>query len=216
MGTLFDDSTSVHNLTVKPPQTVLFVRRHPFVRKLIYRHKDLLPKEFWEIVGAEWTRLEVLEFAGTVEEGVEDAFWGVCDRVQDLTLTGVKFSGYNSALAILSTLSFRRLCRLKVEEQSWQTQSPYQMWPLRLLERVKRSEKLKRLVWNVETAAFPFQMVLDAFTEACWPELCELHTGSGICAEEDMTRILTRLPSRKLTSFARSNVKLSSLTFDCF
>lgn len=78
MGTAFDDPRSVDNLVVKPPQKILFVRRHPFVRKLVYQHKDLLPKEFWEVVGAKWTGLEVLEFAGTVEEEVEDAFWRVC------------------------------------------------------------------------------------------------------------------------------------------
>ncbi|KAH7048548.1 hypothetical protein BKA57DRAFT_492636 [Linnemannia elongata] len=215
MGAAYDNATCINNMTVKPPQKILFVRRHPFVRKLVYHHKDLLPKEFWEVVGAEWTGLEVLEFAGTVEEGVEEAFWGVCDRVQDLTLNGVDFSGHNNALAILSTLSFIRLCRLEVVQQSYKTKDPYRLWPLRLLERVKRSEKLKRLVWNVDMVAFPIQMVLDAFKEVCWPELCELCTGSFICSEEGMARILTGLPSRKLASLERSSGKFSSLTFDC-
>ncbi|KAF9299501.1 hypothetical protein BGZ88_006541 [Linnemannia elongata] len=215
MDAAYDNATSINNMTVKPPQKILFVRRHPFVRKLVYHHKDLLPKEFWEAVGAEWTGLEVLEFAGTVEEGVEDAFWGVCDRVQDLTLKGVEFSGYDNALTILSTLSFLRLCRLGVVQHLYKTKNPYRLWPLRLLERVKRSEKLKRLVWNVDIVAFPIQMVLDAFKEVCWPELCELHTGSFICSEEDMARILTGLPSRKLASLERSSGKFSSLTFDC-
>ncbi|OAQ32457.1 hypothetical protein K457DRAFT_16463 [Linnemannia elongata AG-77] len=215
MGAAYDNATSINNMTVKPPQKILFVRRHPFVRKLVYHHKDLLPKEFWEAVGAEWTGLEVLEFAGTVEEGVEEAFWGVCDRVQDLTLKGVEFSGYDNALTILSTLSFLRLCRLEVVQLSYKTKNLYRLWPLRLLERVKRLEKLKRLVWNVDMVAFPIQMVLDAFKEVCWPELCELHTGSFICSEEDMARILTGLPSRKLASLERSSGKFSSLTFDC-
>ncbi|KAK3812578.1 MAG: hypothetical protein JOS17DRAFT_762034 [Linnemannia elongata] len=215
MDNYSSDSTSVDYLTVKPLHKVLFVRQHPFVRKLVYRHKDLLPKEFWEIIGATWTRLEVLEFEGTVEEGVEDAFLGVCDRVQDLSLTSVDFSGYNNALASLSTLSFRRLCRVKVEQQRWRTKEPYQEWPLRLLESVKRSQKLTWLCWNVSTAAFPFQMVQDAFMEACWPELCEFCIGKFICSEEDLTRILTMLPSRRLTSFVRDSEKFSSLTFNC-
>src|SRR5690349_7100392 len=39
MGTSYDDR-GVDSLVVKPLHKVLFVRQHPFVRKLVYYHKD--------------------------------------------------------------------------------------------------------------------------------------------------------------------------------
>ncbi|KAG0290472.1 hypothetical protein BGZ96_006060 [Linnemannia gamsii] len=54
-----------------------FMRRHPFIRKLVCQHKDPVPREFWEVIVTEWTHLEVFHFSGIVEKDAQDAFWMV-------------------------------------------------------------------------------------------------------------------------------------------
>ncbi|KAG0285163.1 hypothetical protein BGZ96_010536, partial [Linnemannia gamsii] len=69
-------------------QKTQFVRRHTNVRTLIYQHKDVISKELWEVVGTEWTLLEVFHFLGDITHDALDAFWRICSQVQELRLMG--------------------------------------------------------------------------------------------------------------------------------
>ncbi|KAF9121561.1 hypothetical protein BG015_005790, partial [Linnemannia schmuckeri] len=58
-------------------------------------------------------------------------------------------------------------------------------------------------------------VVIDAFEESCWPELCELSIGGPAGADQDLATILRVLPSRRLASFDWSNDLLGPLTYNC-
>ncbi|KAF9147057.1 hypothetical protein BG015_011365, partial [Linnemannia schmuckeri] len=75
MMTFYRDDKDDRYLRVLPQEKVDFLRRHPFIKKLIYQHKDALPREFWEVVGTECVHLEELEFTGVVGQDAVDAFW---------------------------------------------------------------------------------------------------------------------------------------------
>ncbi|KAG0069671.1 hypothetical protein BGZ89_002340, partial [Linnemannia elongata] len=84
-----------------------------------------------------------------------------------------------------------------------------------LLEQVKKSESLRLLRWDVVDIPFPSHMVMDAFEEGCWSELCELYVGGPSCTDQDLASILRLLPSRRLTCFDRSSDSLGPLTYSC-
>ncbi|KAF9147029.1 hypothetical protein BG015_011386 [Linnemannia schmuckeri] len=89
LESFFTDEDEPQYLEVPLAQKVDFLRRHPFVKRLSYHHKDTLPREFWEIIRTEWTALEKLEFSGFVEADDLDVFWAVCERVHTLYLSNV-------------------------------------------------------------------------------------------------------------------------------
>jgi hypothetical protein len=216
MGILYEDPREVNFMVVKPvPVKVLFLRNHPFVRKFVYHHKDVLPKEFWEVVAEEWKGLEVLTFSGLVDrnQGAVGAFWKACARVRELSILGYVFAVaaeiaarrrdeptegedvINMHRSILSMLEFRDLCQLKVtRRQRWGSSEDPQKWPLLLLEQIKKtSKKLKRFEWDHIFADSPVRTVLEALEEECWPELCEICSGNAPCSDKDMSRILRAL-----------------------
>ncbi|KAK3812585.1 MAG: hypothetical protein JOS17DRAFT_762054 [Linnemannia elongata] len=175
---------------------VQFARRHPTVRKLIYRQEETLPMEFWETVETDWRGLESLEIFSLVEVDAVDSFWKVCDRLQSLDMYGVTLP---SSSLILSTLSFRHLQDLKINIFDGAEDTVYRPWPLQLLEQVMKGSKgLRRLEWFVREHLFPTQMVQEALAEGCWPELCELLIKDHTLSEQDVTNVLRRLPSRRL------------------
>ncbi|KAG0373288.1 hypothetical protein BGX24_011893 [Mortierella sp. AD032] len=212
LDTYYADERESTYLQVKPPQKVQFARRHPTIRKLTSYHKDTLPKEFWEVVETEWKELESLEMSGLVEADAVDSFWKVCDRLQNLYFSDLNLP---EALPVLSTLSFKRLRNLKVKRYHWPRSVPHRVWPVQLLEQVKRSDKLRRLSWDVDGLAFPTRMVLEALKEGCWEELCELSIGDKYCSDQDLAAILGALTSRRLTCFELTSGKLGPLTYSC-
>ena len=136
---------------------------------MVYNHNDILPKEFWEAVGTEWTQLEDLEYEGVVEAFATDAFWRVYRQVQRLYLEDVIIP---ESVIVSPTLSFRRLQSLAMEKNS--KSISHQTWPFQLLEQVKTVEGLRHLKWNVMDSPFPVQMVQKALAESLWPTLREL------------------------------------------
>jgi hypothetical protein len=192
-----------------------FVRRHPFIRTLICGHKDAMLREFWEVIGTEWTHLEVLNFSGVVKENVQDAFWRVCDQVQCLSLWNVNILPEHTP--ILSTLSFHRLQKLAVSKYAWSNKFPYRGWPSRLLEQVKMSPGLKRLRWSVSDIMFPVQRFHEMLAEdGCWPALCELDIDDAKWTDQGGAEMLRLLPSRRLTAYVRTaGGRMESLTFNC-
>ncbi|KAF9134245.1 hypothetical protein BG015_003438, partial [Linnemannia schmuckeri] len=211
--TFYGDEKLSHYLQVQPAEKIQFIRHHPFVRALTYEHKDVLPKEFWEVVGTEWTSLEDLSFSGLVEADALDAFWRVCDRVQTLSLTNANLP---ESVPILSTLSFQQLQQLSVVKYNWPTTIPHRTWPLQLFKQVRKSPGLRLLAWRVTDVAFPARMFQDTLAEKdCWPKLCELDIDDYSCTDQELAQILTILPSRRLTSFDHSGDRLGPLTFDC-
>lgn len=196
-------------------QKVDFVRRHSFIRKLVYQHKDTEPKEFWEVIGTELMHLEVLNFSGIVMDNAQDVFWRICDRVQSLHLSGVDLHTKNTS--ILSTLLFQRLQTLAVLKYSWIHKFPYRAWPLQLLEQVKMSPGLKQLQWNVSDVPLPVQRLQEMFVEeGSWPTLCDLYIGDSRWTDQVGAEMLRALPSRRLTMYNRSSGSIFwPLTFDC-
>lgn len=212
-STYFTDRKEPTFLQVQPHQKVQFARLHPTIRKLSFDQPDSLSREFWEVVETEWKDFESLDLSGVVLEDVVDVFWRVCDRLKCLSLTGVRLS---KDLPVLSTLSFSRLRQLTIVKYHWSSEDiPYHNWPLQLLEQVKKSEGLRLLRWDVVDIPFPSHMVMDAFEEGCWSELCELYVGGPSCTDQDLASILRLLPSRRLTCFDRSSDSLGPLTYSC-
>lgn len=207
------DETDDNHLPVQLQEKINFLRRHPFLRKVDYRHQDALSKEFWEVVATELAQLEDLTFTGVVEQDAVDAFWRACERVKYLDLLDVTLRPVS--MPILSTLSFRRLRDLTITKYSWQEASPRQMWPVHLLERAKESENLRKLGWSVGDIVFPVQLVLDAFEENCWRELCELSIGGEACSDQDVAAVLRSLTSRRLTDFELWSGRFGTLTYNC-
>ncbi|KAF9119271.1 hypothetical protein BG015_006383, partial [Linnemannia schmuckeri] len=89
-STYFGDKKDPNFMRVQRHQKAQFARLHPTIRKLYYGQPDGLSKEFWEVVETEWKELETLDMSSVVEEDAVDAFWRVCDRVHNLSLTGVE------------------------------------------------------------------------------------------------------------------------------
>ncbi|KAG0069675.1 hypothetical protein BGZ89_002344 [Linnemannia elongata] len=160
LDTFYEEEKEPTYLQVTPLQKVEFARHHPTVRKLIYHHKDTLPREFWEVVETEWKELESLEMFGNVEADSVDSFW-------------------------------------------------------RLLEQVRRSERLRRLAWNVDDVAFPARIIMDAFAEGCWPDLQQLTIGDATCSDQNLAGVLGAVTSRRLTAFEYAKGKLGPLTYNC-
>ncbi|KAG0290475.1 hypothetical protein BGZ96_006063 [Linnemannia gamsii] len=196
-------------------QKLDFVRRHPFIKNLVYQHGDTVPREFWEVIVTEWTHLVVFNFSGIVKDDAQDAFWRVCDRVQTLRLSGVDLLLKNTS--ILSTLPFQRLRTLAVSKYSFINKFPYRAWPLQLLEQVKRSPILKRLEWSVSDTPFPVQRFQETLVEeGCWPTLCQLDINDSGWTDQDGAEMLRALPSRRLTEYTRTmGGKFGPLTFNC-
>ncbi|KAG0278450.1 hypothetical protein BGZ95_003982 [Linnemannia exigua] len=213
LDTLRTDEREPTYLQVTPPQKVQFARHHPTIRKLTSYHKDTLPKEFWEVVETEWKELESLEMSGVVDADAVNTFWRVCDRLQNLYFSDLNLP---ETLPDLSTLSFRRLRNLKViKKYHWPKNLSHQLWPVQLLEQVKRSDKLRRLSWDVDGLAFPARMVLEALEEGYWEELCEFSIGDKCCSDQNLAAILGALTSRRLTCFELMSGKLGPLTYRC-
>lgn len=210
---VFYQDANDDNLQVQLQEKIDFLKRHPFLRKLNYEHKDTLSKEFWEVVVTELAQLEDLMFTGVVEQDAVDAFWRACERVKNLHLLDVALRPVS--MPILSTLSFRRLRDLTITKFSWQEGLPRQMWPVHLLERAKESENLKRLEWSVGDIVFPVQLVLGAFEENCWRELCELSIGGEACSDQDVAAVLRSLTSRRLTDFELWSGRFGTQTYNC-
>ncbi|KAF9147032.1 hypothetical protein BG015_011389 [Linnemannia schmuckeri] len=213
MMTFYTDENRPHYLQVSPAQKIQFIRHHPFVRTLAYQHRDTVPKEFWEVIGTEWTHLETLHFSGVINADAMDAFWRVCDRVQDLRLMSVNL--LPESVPILSTLSFRRLQKLMVTKFNWRI--PHRKWPLHLLKQIKRSPSLRYLAWNVSDIPFPFRLFQETLVEeGCWPELCALSIRTPTFIDQDWTTILRTLPSRRLTECGwLGGGTFGSLTYNC-
>lgn len=209
--TLPADEEEPTYLQTKPSKKVEFARHHPTIRKLICHHKDTLPSQFWEVIESSWTDFESLELSGIVEADAADTFWRVCDRLQTLYFSNLNLP---ESLSVPSTLSFQRLQDLKVNKYPWQN-FPNRTWPEQLLEQVKKSERLRRLTWDVGDVAFPARMVMDAFAEDCWPDLHQLSIGDVTCSDQDLAGVLRALTSRRLTAFEYGNSKLGPLTYKC-
>ncbi|KAK3837383.1 MAG: hypothetical protein J3R72DRAFT_423676 [Linnemannia gamsii] len=210
---LYESKAYRTEITAQPEQKVEFAKLHPFVNKLVVRHKEAMPAEFWEVVEADWKDLETLQVSGVIVERATGSFWRVCGRVQSLYLSEV---GLLESSPILPTLSFRRLRELAVQRYSSQDGQFNKLWPFQLLEQATRSaERLRRLVWDVEDVSLPVQMILDAFAEGCWPDLCELRIGGLICRDKEMADIFRALPSRRLTYFESLHNTFGPLTFAC-
>ncbi|KAF8943105.1 hypothetical protein BGZ47_005796 [Haplosporangium gracile] len=196
LESFFTDENKSHYLEVPLAQKVDFLRRHPFVTRLTYHHKDILPREFWEVVGTEWTTLEKLDFSGLVEADDLDVFWAVCERVNTLCLSNVN--------------------RLTVSRYLWWNKSPRQSWLLELLEKVRTAEGLKHLHWDVEDIWFPARTIRETLAEGCWPELCELVFNDRTVTDQDLAAILRSLPSRRLTFLEpRGGDTFGPLTYSC-
>ncbi|OAQ32460.1 hypothetical protein K457DRAFT_123479 [Linnemannia elongata AG-77] len=82
LDTFYEEEKEPTYLQVTPLQKVEFARHHPTVRKLIYHHKNTLPREFWEVVETEWKELESLEMFGNVEADSVDSFWRLLEQVR--------------------------------------------------------------------------------------------------------------------------------------
>jgi hypothetical protein len=190
-----------------------FARRHPFITAFKYRHKDTLPREFWEVIGTVWKSLDELEFTGYVDTDAVDLFWKVCERVQTLNLTDAVM--FSESLPILSTLFFTRLRELTIVKYLWHHGSPRRLWPVQILERAKESEHLRKIDWGVGDVDFPVQTVLDAFAEDCWPNLCELSIGGAVCSDQDVAAVLRGLTSRRLADFKLWSGRFGPLTYRC-
>ncbi|KAF9115569.1 hypothetical protein BGW39_003016 [Mortierella sp. 14UC] len=89
------------------------------------------------------------------------------------------------------------------------------MWPVQLLYQVKGAKRLKRLTWSVADVAFPFQLVMDALQEDCWPDLCELSVGDPTCSDQDLAGVLGALTMRKLTALELTRGHFGSFTYNC-
>ncbi|KAG0069677.1 hypothetical protein BGZ89_002346 [Linnemannia elongata] len=83
----------------------------------------------------------------------------------------------------------------------------------RLLEQVKKSEGLRYLKWDVTDIPFPYRMVMDAFKEGCWPELCEVDIAGPTSSDQDLAKVLRMLPSQRLKRFGRMRDELGPLTY---
>ncbi|KAF9541609.1 hypothetical protein EC957_002913 [Mortierella hygrophila] len=210
--TVYAEGNEPTNLQVTPLQKVEFAHHHPSIRKLIYHHKDTLPKEFWEVVETEWTELESLEMSGNVEDDAVDPFWRACDRAKTLYFSHLYLP---ESVPILSTLSFQHLQDLRIKKYPWQKWTPHRMWPIQLLEQVRGSERLRRLAWDVNDIAFPARMIMDAFAEDCWPDLQQLIIGDTTCSDQDLAGVLEAVTSRRLAVFEYANGKLGPLTYKC-
>lgn len=213
MMAFYRDKKDDNHLQVQLQEKIDFLKRHPFLRKLNYQQKDTLSREFWEVVATALVQLEDLMFAGVVEQDTVDAFWRACERVKNLHLSDVTLR--SNSMPILSTLSFRQLRDLAIITFPWQEDQPRQMWPVQLLERAKESENLKRLEWSIGDVAFPVQLVLDAFEENCWRELCELSIGGEACSDQEVAAVLRSLTSRRLTVFELWSGRFGPLTYNC-
>ncbi|KAK3812574.1 MAG: hypothetical protein JOS17DRAFT_779545 [Linnemannia elongata] len=226
-------------LKVNPHQKAQFARLHPTIKKLYYDQPDSLSREFWEVVETEWKDFESLELSGIVVEDAVDIFWRICNRLKTLSFTNVGllkdhsvdiFSRVYNLLktpsftnveppkdhSILSTLSFPHLRELTIARYSWSFNDiPHQTWPLHLLEQVKKAEGLRYLRWDVIDIPFPSRLLIDAFAEGCWSELCELCIGGPSCTDQDLASTLRLLPSLRLTRLDRSSDSLGPLTYSC-
>ncbi|KAG0278451.1 hypothetical protein BGZ95_003983 [Linnemannia exigua] len=212
LNSFYADKNKPNYLAVQPQQKVQFARMHPTVRKLTYNHKDILPKEFWEVVGEEWRDFEELEFTGTVKEGAVEAFWKSCDRVKRLDLSDVNFP---ESMPVLSTLSFERLRDLAILKYPWRINPAPRTWPIQLLQQVKHARDLKRITWDVGDVAFPVQLVMDALHEGCWPSLYELSVGDPTFSDQDLAGVLGALTSRKLTALELTRGRFGPLAYNC-
>ncbi|KAF9134247.1 hypothetical protein BG015_003440, partial [Linnemannia schmuckeri] len=214
MTNIYTDRGEPTYLQVTPLQKIAFARLHPTIRKLVYDHEDTLPKEFWEIVGAEWTQLETLEFEGVVEADARDTFWRVCGQVQNLQLEDVIIP---ESVLVPPTLFFRRLQNLSIElNDSLRRTKPRQIWPLRLLDQVKTAEGLRRLKWDIVDNPFPVQMVQDILAKGFWPALCELSLGESscsLCPDEGLAEFLRTLAPQRLKSFEQHCGEIGPLTY---
>lgn len=176
-----------------------FARLNPTVRKLTCGLRDKESRVFWEVVETDWKKLEEVEVSGEVDDDVVETFWRVCsDRVRSLYLSPKGFSG--DGLRIISTLSFERLeCLTLIKHLRWSKHHHTGTWPLVLLEQVKKTSRgLRRLKWGLCDIPLPVRMVLDAFAEECWPDLCELIIEDEVSSEEEVVKVLSTLPSRRL------------------
>ncbi|KAH7048547.1 hypothetical protein BKA57DRAFT_461769 [Linnemannia elongata] len=211
MSTYVTDRKDPNYLQVQPHQKVQFARLHPTIRKLSFDQPGSLSREFWEVVETEWKDFESLDLSGVVLEDVVDVFWRVCDRLKCLSLTGVRLP---KDLPVSSTLSFSRLRQLTIVKYLWSSKDiPYHNWPLQLLEQVKKSEGLRYLKWDVTDIPFPSRMVMDAFKEGCWPELCEVDIAGPTSSDQDLAKVLRMLPSQRLKRFGRMRDELGPLTY---
>ncbi|KAF9299503.1 hypothetical protein BGZ88_006543 [Linnemannia elongata] len=192
-NTYFMDKNDPDFLLVTPLQKIEFARFHPTVRKLVYNHNDKLPKEFWEVIGIEWTQLEDLEFEGVVGADAVDAFWRVCGQVQRLYLENVIFP---ESVLVPPTLSFRQLLSLAIEKHG--ESIPRQTWPRQLLEQIKTAEGLRRIKWDMVDPPFPAQMVQKALAEGLWPDLCELSLADPIFPDQSLAQVLRILKPQSL------------------
>ncbi|KAG0281366.1 hypothetical protein BGZ97_009276, partial [Linnemannia gamsii] len=144
MRAYIEDFGNENYFVVKPSLKVHFMLSHPFVRKLVYLHNDVLPKEFWDV------------FSGIVKADALNAFWKVCGQVQNLRLMDVNIPG---SAPVPLTLSFQQLKSLKIERlRSTSRDFSYQNWSLPLLEQVKAAEGLQYLKWTIKDVPFPAQM----------------------------------------------------------
>lgn len=201
------------NLQVVLPQVKIeFLRRHPNITALTYQHleMDYLTKEFWDVIGTELVQLDELEFTGVVDDDAVDSFWRACGRVQTLHLKDVDI--FSEIVPTLSTLSIPRLRDLTIDKYSWQHGLPRRLWSVLLLKRVKDSEHLRRIEWSVGDVVFPAQIVLDAFAEGCWPDLCELIIGG---VDQNVAAILRGMASRRLTYLELWSGRFGPLTYNC-
>ncbi|KAG0290474.1 hypothetical protein BGZ96_006062 [Linnemannia gamsii] len=213
LDTFYADEKEPNYLQTKPPKKVEFARHHPTIRKLIYHHKDSIPRQFWEVIESYWTDFESLEVSGSVEADAVDIFWKVCDRLQTLYFSDLNLP---ESMPVLSTLSFQHLQDLRVKKYPWhRLPIPHRRWPVQLLEQVKKSERLRRLAWDVHDVAFPARMIMDIFAEDCWPNLHQLSIGDATCSDQDLAGVLRAITSRKLTAFEYVNGKFGPLTYKC-
>ncbi|KAG0373290.1 hypothetical protein BGX24_011895 [Mortierella sp. AD032] len=58
---LYESKVYRTEITAQPEQKAEFAKLHPFVNKLVVRHKEEMPAEFWEVVEADWKDLETLQ-----------------------------------------------------------------------------------------------------------------------------------------------------------
>ncbi|KAG0285162.1 hypothetical protein BGZ96_010535 [Linnemannia gamsii] len=215
--TFYNDVQKPHYLQVPAALKTQFAQHHPFVRKLVYYHKDNVAKRFWEVVGTEWTQLDELEFVGLVETDAVDAFWKVCERVKRLRLRDVKLVPEGAIVPIPSAHGFRELESLSITRYGWRDTLSPQSWTLQLLEQVlSLSSGLKSIQWVVSDVAFPVRAIQDALKErGCWPELCELNIHDLMWTDQDRSQLLRSLPSRRLLGFHCSGDIIEPLTYSC-
>lgn len=217
LPTFYNDEQSPHYLQVLAAQKTQLAKHHPFVRKLVYFHKDTVSRGFWEVVGTEWTQLDELDFSGLVETDAVNAFWRVCERVKRLRLMDVKLVPEGIIVPIPSAHAFHRLESLTIIKYGWGDMSSRQTWALQLLELVlSLSNGLKSIQWSVPDVVFPVRAIQNALTErGCWPELCELNIHDSTCTDQDRSQLLRSLPSRRLLGFQCRTGILEPLTYNC-